>query len=120
MTKAVSAQIAGSVGAVLPEEWDACAGSDNPFVSHVFLSTLEESGSATARTGWQPIPVIIDGADGAPSAIAPAYAKSHSQGEYVFDHAWAAIIIPSCRSPRPFRPSPGPGCCFAIALPPRR
>src|SRR3546814_14967370 len=52
-------------------------------------SALEESGSATAATGWQPAPIAIDGPDGRPAAVMPAYAKSHRQGEYVFDHAWA-------------------------------
>ncbi len=70
-------------------EWDACAGAGNPFVSHAFLAILEASGSATADAGWQPLPIVIQGGDGAPAAIAPAYAKSHSQGEYVFDHGWA-------------------------------
>ncbi|WP_339472348.1 peptidogalycan biosysnthesis protein, partial [Pseudomonas sp. EL_65y_Pfl1_R83] len=89
MSNAVTARIADGVCAIPAEAWDACAGRDNPFVSHAFLSILERSGSARARTGWQPIPILIDGADGQPAAIAPAYAKSHSQGEYVFDHAWA-------------------------------
>jgi predicted N-acyltransferase len=47
------------------------------------------SGSATARAGWQPLPIVVHGPDGKPAAVTPAYAKSHSQGEYVFDHAWA-------------------------------
>ena len=96
-------------------EWDACAGTANPFVSHAFLSILERSGSAVARTGWQPVPVIVDGADGAPAAIAPAYAKSHSQGEYVFDHAWAdaweragGAYYPKLQIASPFSPVPGP------------
>jgi len=69
-------------------EWDACAG-DNPFVSHAFLSALEESGSASARTGWLPQHVALRDASGQLVACAPAYAKSHSYGEYVFDHGWA-------------------------------
>jgi predicted N-acyltransferase len=81
MTGSVLARIAPGVGAVDAAAWDACAGRANPFVGHTFLSILEESGSATARAGWQPIPVVIEGGDGAPDAIAPAYAKSHSQGE---------------------------------------
>ena len=83
------ARIAQGVSAFAPHEWDRCAGAANPFTSHAFLSILEESGSATPRTGWQPVPVAIDGADGRPAAVMPAYVKSHSQGEYVFDHAWA-------------------------------
>ena len=115
MTNSVTAHIAGDVGAVPRDHWDACAGSGNPFVGHTFLSILEESRSAIARTGWQPIPVIVDGADGSPVAIAPAYAKSHSQGEYVFDHAWADACeraggdyYPKLQIAVPFSPVPGP------------
>src|SRR3546814_4784491 len=68
---------------------DLCAGGGNPFLSHAFFVALEESGSAAARAGWQPVHLVIDDPQGRPSAIAPAYAKSHSQGEYVFDQNWA-------------------------------
>ena len=111
----VSARIADGVGAVAPADWDACAGSANPFVSHAFLSILEESGSVGPGTGWQALPLIVDGADGRPAAIAPAYAKSHSQGEYVFDHAWAdaweragGAYYPKLQIAAPFSPVPGP------------
>lgn len=114
-TPAVTARIADGIAAVPAPEWDACAGTGNPFVSHAFLSILEASGSATARAGWQPIPIIVDGADGHPAAIAPAYAKSHSQGEYVFDHAWADAweraggnYYPKLQVAVPFSPVPGP------------
>jgi hypothetical protein len=96
-------------------DWDRCAGHGNPFVGHDFLLSLEESGSAIARTGWQPIPIAIDGADGRPAAILPAYAKSHSQGEYVFDHSWASAwqraggeYYPKLQIAVPFSPVPGP------------
>jgi uncharacterized protein len=112
---AVTARIADGVAAIPAADWDACAGSANPFVSHAFLSILESSGSARPRTGWQPIPIIVDGADGKPAAIAPAYAKSHSQGEYVFDHAWAdaweragGSYYPKLQVAVPFTPAPGP------------
>jgi predicted N-acyltransferase len=95
-------------------EWDACAGADNPFLTHAFLSALELSGSATARTGWQPVPIAIDGGDGCPAAVMPAYAKSHSQGEYVFDHSWASAYeraggryYPKLQIAVPFTPVPG-------------
>jgi predicted N-acyltransferase len=114
-TNAVTARIADGIAAIPAAEWDACAGSANPFVGHAFLSILEASGSATARAGWQPIPIIVDGADGHPAAIAPAYAKSHSQGEYVFDHAWAdaweragGSYYPKLQVAVPFSPVPGP------------
>lgn len=109
------ARIAAGVTSIAPGDWDACAGRANPFVSHAFLSILEESGSATARAGWQPVPVIVDDADGRPVAIAPAYAKGHSQGEYVFDHAWADAweraggnYYPKLQIAVPFTPVPGP------------
>ena len=111
----VTARLADGVTSVPAADWDACAGDDNPFLSHAFLSILEESGSATARTGWQPVPVLIEGTDGKPVAIAPAYAKSHSQGEYVFDHAWADAYqraggnyYPKLQIAVPFTPAPGP------------
>ena len=111
----VVARLGESVAAFDAAEWDACAGADNPFVSHAFLSILEESGSACPRTGWQPIPIAIDGADGRLAGVVPAYAKSHSQGEYVFDHAWADAFeraggsyYPKLQIAVPFSPVPGP------------
>jgi uncharacterized protein len=111
----VVARLGDGVSAFTAAEWDACAGHDNPFVTHAFLSALEDSGSAIARAGWQPIPIVVDGPDGAPAAIMPAYAKSHSQGEYVFDHAWAdaweragGSYYPKLQIAVPFSPVPGP------------
>lgn len=115
MVDPITARTAEGVASIGKDEWDACAGTANPFVSHDFLSALEESGSATARTGWQPVPIVIDGDDGKPAAILPAYAKSHSQGEYVFDHAWADAwqraggeYYPKLQIASPFSPVPGP------------
>lgn len=95
--------------------WDACGGADNPFVSHAFLSALEDSGSVGPMTGWQPVPIALDGPDGALAAVAPAYVKSHSQGEYVFDHSWAEAwehaggrYYPKLLIAAPFSPVPGP------------
>lgn len=110
----ITARIAESVTAIPAAEWDACAGTGNPFLSHRFLSILERSGSASAQTGWQPLPIVVDGADGRPAAIAPAYGKSHSQGEYVFDHSWADAweraggrYYPKLQVAVPFTPVPG-------------
>jgi uncharacterized protein len=61
----------------------------NPFISHEFLHALEASGSAVARTGWQPQHLVAEASDGTVVGVAPCYLKSHSRGEYVFDHAWA-------------------------------
>jgi len=112
---AVTARIADGVASIAAADWDACAGTANPFTSHGFLAILEESGSAVAETGWQPIPIVIDGADNRPAAIAPAYGKSHSQGEYVFDHGWADAweraggrYYPKLQVAVPFTPVPGP------------
>jgi uncharacterized protein len=111
----VTARIADGVSSILPGDWDACAGDRNPFVSHAFLSILERSGSVSPRAGWQSLPIVIEDGDGRPAAIAPAYAKSHSQGEYVFDHAWADAweraggqYYPKLQVAVPFTPVPGP------------
>src|SRR5271166_3663542 len=64
-------------------DWDACAGADNPFCSHGFLSALEDSGSTTARTGWLPRHMALRSEAGQVIAVAPLYAKSNSYGEYV-------------------------------------
>ena len=111
----VVARIAAGVAELPREQWDACAGADNPFVSWDFLSALERSGSVGEGTGWQPLPLMIDGADGRIAAAAPLYAKSHSQGEYVFDHGWADAweraggrYYPKIQIAAPFSPVPGP------------
>ena len=112
---ALIARLADGVAAIPADQWDACAGTGNPFVGHAFLAALEASGSVGARSGWQPIPIVIDDADGVPVAIAPAYGKSHSQGEYVFDHGWAdaweragGAYYPKLQIAAPFSPVPGP------------
>ena len=114
-SSAVTARLVDGVAAIPAADWDACAGTGNPFVGHAFLSLLERSGSVAAETGWQPLPIVIDGPDGRPAAIAPAYAKSHSQGEYVFDHGWADAweraggrYYPKLQLAVPFSPVPGP------------
>jgi predicted N-acyltransferase len=110
----IVARMARGVARFAPEDWDRCAGSGDPFLSHAFLSALEDSGSATAATGWQPLPVAIDGPDGRPDAVLPAYVKSHSLGEYVFDHGWAdayeragGAYYPKLQIAVPFTPVPG-------------
>jgi predicted N-acyltransferase len=110
----LTARIAGGVAEFDAAQWDLCAGSGDPFVGHAFLSALEASGSVGARSGWQPVPVAIDGADGSIAAAMPAYVKSHSQGEYVFDHAWAEAYeraggdyYPKLQIAVPFTPVPG-------------
>jgi len=94
--------------------WDACAGN-HPFVAHAFLQALEESGSATAETGWLPQHLLLEDGDGRLVGAAPLYVKSHSYGEYVFDHGWAEAYehaggryYPKLQVAVPFTPVPGP------------
>ncbi len=104
-----------SIHAIGAADWDGCAGADNPFVSFAFLSALEDSGSASAKTGWLPQHLCLRDADGRIVAVAPAYAKAHSYGEYVFDHSWADALeraggryYPKLQVAVPFSPVPGP------------
>ncbi len=108
-----------SIAALDAEQWDACANSDpatyNPFVSHAFLKALEESRAVGRASGWMPRHLVIEDESGAISAAAPAYVKSHSQGEYVFDHGWADAYAqaggryyPKLQIAVPFTPVPGP------------
>ena len=97
------------------EQWDACAGPGNPFVSHAFLDALETSGSACAATGWLPRHLAVARADGTVLAVAPLYLKSHSYGEYVFDWGWAEAYqraggryYPKLQCAVPFTPVTGP------------
>lgn len=87
----------------------------NPFVSYAFLSSLEDSGSATADTGWIGSHLIVRDSAGALEAATPAYIKMHSYGEYVFDHAWADAFeraggryYPKLQSSIPFTPASAP------------
>ena len=110
----IIARIGAGIAGFEAADWDSCAGTGNPFTTHAFLSALEQSGSAAGSTGWQPVPIAIDGRDGRPAALLPAYVKSHSQGEYVFDHSWAAAYeraggtyYPKLQIAVPFTPVPG-------------
>jgi predicted N-acyltransferase len=113
-------------------EWDACANPGwaggngaafhseserapyNPFVSWDFLQALEESGAVSARTGWMPRHLVLEGGD-ASAGFVPCYVKSHSQGEYVFDWGWADAYeraggryYPKLQVSVPFTPVTGP------------
>lgn len=110
----VIARIAPGVAPLDAAQWDALAGTADPFVSHAFLTALEESGSVGEGTGWMPAPIIVEGEDGVIAAAAAAYLKSHSQGEYVFDHGWAdaferagGTYYPKLQVAVPFTPVPG-------------
>ncbi len=106
-----------SVKDIPPDRWNSCANPAefNPFVSHEFFLALEESGSATAKTGWKAEHLACETAKGEIAGIAPCYMKSHSQGEYVFDHGWAEAFhraggryYPKLQSSVPFTPVTGP------------
>ena len=101
------------------DAWDACASRVdwpfNPFVAYDFLDCLEESGCAIERAGWAPQHLSVDDEDGGIAAVMPLYLKGHSQGEYIFDHAWADAYeraggryYPKLVSASPFSPVTGP------------
>ena len=110
----IIAKIAGGVSGLNPRAWDRLAG-EHPFTSHAFLSALEDSGSVGPGTGWTPAPILIEDEGSHLVAAAPAYLKTHSQGEYVFDHGWADAweraggqYYPKLQVAVPFTPVPGP------------
>lgn len=97
-----------SIHEIAASQWDALLTDAQPFLRHAFLSALEDSGSVGGRTGWQPAHAALLGAQGQLLAAMPGYVKSHSYGEYVFDHgrrmpvtAPALTITPSCSAPFP-------------------
>ena len=88
---------------------------DNPFVSHDFLVSLEQSNSVGGRSGWQPRHLLLEDREGRLLGVAPCYVKSHSRGEYVFDHGWAEAFehaggdyYPKLQVAVPFTPVTGP------------
>jgi predicted N-acyltransferase len=122
----ITLKVVKAIDDIPAADWDACAnpqlcGADgatskssyNPFISHNFLLALEESGSARTRTGWQPMHLLAE--DGRTVVgVVPCYAKSHSQGEYVFDHGWADAYeraggdyYPKLQVTVPFTPAQG-------------
>jgi len=118
---AIEVQVRSTLRDIDPAEWDACACPEaadggpprDPFTTHRFLLALEESGSVGGRSGWQPT-YITAHAGGETIAAAPMYAKSHSQGEYIFDHSWAHAYeraggryYPKLQIAVPFTPATG-------------
>lgn len=108
-----------SIAEIDAAQWDACANPDpatfNPFVSHAFLKALETSRTVGRATGWLPRHLVLEDENGRVAAAAPAYVKSHSQGEYVFDRSWAEAFVqaggryyPKLQIAVPFTPVPGP------------
>ncbi|MFM0627771.1 GNAT family N-acetyltransferase [Paraburkholderia xenovorans] len=113
MSSKVEIHVVESIKEVSADEWNALSGG-NPFVQHQFLSAMHDTGCASKRTGWQPFFLVLR--KGAELAGAmPLYLKSHSRGEYVFDHAWADAFkrhglryYPKLLSAVPFSPVTGP------------
>lgn len=129
----VTLSVISSLSEIARADWDACANPGwigerplanpcrstsiipyNPFISYDFLETLEESGAATAKSGWLGQHLVLDGPDGHPSAVMPCYLKSHSMGEYVFDYGWADAFeraggryYPKLQASVPFTPVTG-------------
>lgn len=117
----IEVSVISSVTALSATDWDACACPEtadggpplDPFTTHRFLKALEDSGSVGGRSGWQPRYLVARQA-GQPIAIAPNYAKGHSQGEYIFDHNWAqayenvgGAYYPKLQIAVPFTPATG-------------
>jgi hypothetical protein len=112
-------EVHGAIAEIGSDAWSACACNpayaDNPFTSYAFLSALEDSGSVGPRTGWTPRHLSIRDTDAGIAGVMPLYAKSHSQGEYVFDHGWANAYqraggryYPKLQAAAPFTPATGP------------
>ncbi len=120
-------RVATSLKAVPAAAWNACAhpqmqdamaagfDRENPFVCHEFLRALEESGCVGGRSGWSPAYLLVDDGEDRLLAAAPSFLKSHSQGEYVFDHSWAEAYqraggryYPKIQVAAPFTPATGP------------
>ncbi len=119
MTLKPAVRISRRIAEIGSAAWEACAGNPvyagNPFIRFGFLDALEEANCATERSGWSPQHLTIEDAEGQVAAVMPLYMKSHSQGEYIFDHAWAeayeragGAYYPKLLSAAPFTPATGP------------
>ncbi|TIL75959.1 MAG: GNAT family N-acetyltransferase [Mesorhizobium sp.] len=120
---AYAIRVASGIGAFTCAEWDGLGGTSrgdtendyNPLVSLAFLSAIEDSGCAVRRTGWQGHHLRLETAQGKLLGAVPCYLKSHSQGEYVFDHGWSDAFeraggryYPKLQCAVPFTPVTGP------------
>ena len=113
----ITAEFLTSLDLISAQDWNAIAGEDYPFLRHEFLYGLEQTGCATADTGWQACHLRLDDAEGT-LALMPLYLKSHSYGEYVFDWSWAdawqrcgLAYYPKLVTAVPFTPATGPRLC---------
>ena len=112
----IEVSVHSSIADIPAADWDGTGASANPFTTHRFLAALEQSGSVSERAGWYPAHLVArkKGASGA-AGVAPCYVKTHSQGEYIFDHAWAeayaragGAYYPKLQCAVPFTPVTGP------------
>ncbi|XP_073038562.1 uncharacterized protein [Primulina eburnea] len=119
--KKVTVSVVSSISEISSDDWDACSldasgpKNFNPFLSHGFLSALEETGCAVKETGWVPQHIIARDDSNNILGVIPLYLKSHSYGEYVFDHSWAdayysygSRYYPKLQCCVPFTPVTGP------------
>ena len=114
-TATLTLRAIGGLAEVDGTEWNACAGTANPFVDYAFLSALEDSGSVAPETGWAPRHLLLEDPDGRLIGAVPMYLKNHSQGEFVFDYGWAHAFeraggnyYPKLQISVPFTPATGP------------
>ena len=112
---ALTLNLATAINSIPSAEWDAVAGSANPFVSHAFLAALEDGKATGGDTGWETMHLVLRDADGRLVGAMPHYLKHHSYGEYIFDHSWANAFMraggdyyPKMLSAVPFTPATGP------------
>ncbi|KAH9331609.1 hypothetical protein KI387_003717, partial [Taxus chinensis] len=116
----ISISVVSSISRLSSEDWDACSigatGQNqlNPFLTYSFLSSLEETRCAVEETGWLPQHIVARDEDGAVLGVVPLYIKSHSYGEFVFDHSWAdayyqfgSSYYPKLQCSVPFTPVTG-------------
>lgn len=110
-----------AIASIPAADWDATGAGANPFTTHRFLAALEDSGSVGAGTGWTPAHLVAR-RGGRVVGVAPNYVKTHSQGEYVFDHGWAdaweragGTYYPKLQCAVPFTPATGPRLIAADA-----
>lgn len=112
-------RVHSSIAEIGKAAWETCNNASgygrNPFTSFDFLAALEDSGCVSARTGWAPQHLSVEDEGGVIAGVMPLYLKSHSQGEYVFDHAWADAYeraggryYPKLQCAAPFSPVTGP------------
>jgi predicted N-acyltransferase len=108
-------RVSESIQTILPEDWNGLLSDNNPFLRHEFLSALEESGCVSKDTGWLPCPILCESDSGELLGALPLYLKNNSQGEFVFDFAWASAYqqaglsyYPKLVAAVPFTPATGP------------